>query len=142
MRYKYEIQNGWFLLLIPIAIVISFQFSDLPWINQIRTLIPVLAVGLILISSFSKRLRSKKLKQSGISASAEILEAKETGMYDNRYNPQIKLYLRIMSEHIPVYETQFSGYFSKMELHKLQKGNIIWIKYDPNNPKKVIVDSD
>lgn len=142
MRYRYEIQNGWLFLLIPIAIIVSFKFSDFPWINEFRTLIPIVAVAVIFFGYVSRKLRSKKLKQIGVSATAEILSVKETGVYDSRYNPQIRLNLKVMPQHMPAYETHFSGYFSKMELHKLQKGNILWVKYDPDNPKKVIVDAD
>ncbi|WP_166963880.1 DUF3592 domain-containing protein [Yeosuana marina] len=142
MRYKYEIQNTWFFLLIPIAIIVSFKFSDLPWINEFRTLIPIVAVGIILVGYFSRKLRSKRLKKVGVSATAEILDVKEIGMYDSRYNPQIKVYLKVKPRYTPAYEKHFSGFFSKMDIHKLQKGNVLWVKYDPNNPKKVIIDAD
>lgn len=142
MRYKYEIQNNWLLVLILIVIVVFLKFWDQPWVGQLRTLIPIAAVTFVLIGYFSRKLTSKKLKQTGVSATAEILETKETGMYDNRYNPKVWLRLKVMPKYMSAYETQFSGYFSKMELHKLQKGNTIWVKYDPNNHKKVIVDAD
>jgi len=142
MRYKYHIQNGWLFLLIPIAILISIKFSDHPWNQQLRVLIPIVAVAAVLFGYFSRKLRSKRLGKIGVSATAEILEATETGIYDNRYNPKIRLRLKVMPKHMSTYETQFLGYFSKMELHKLQTGNVIWVKYDPNNHKKVIIHSD
>ncbi len=142
MRYKYEIQNGWLLILISIAILISFKFPNHPWNQQLRVLIPIVAVAAVLFGYFSRKPRTKKLGKVGVSATAEILEATETGMYDNGYNPKIRLRLKVMPKHMPAYETQFSGYFSKMELNKLQTGNIIWVKYDSSDHKKVIIHSD
>lgn len=140
MRYKFNIKKNWQLALLALWLLFIFKFKNTTGWFSVLNIVILTAVAIAIYIFVKPKWVNNKIGKNGIPASATILEVSETGLYNHAYNPQIKLILEVMPANGVSYRTSYSDFFSKLEVHKLQPGNVIKIKYDPAKPKNVIMD--
>jgi len=81
-----------------------------------------------------------KLLKTGESAKATILEVSDTNMTVNE-NPVVKLKLRVQPKAGAPFEAEARTLISRLQVGYYQPGQIVNVKYDPNRPENVAVES-
>ena len=84
--------------------------------------------------------QSNKLKKEGLPARAKILRIWDTGVTIND-NPQIGMEVEVTAddEGKPPWTTRTKAVVSRLDPHKYQPGVIVAVKYDEEEPHKVVV---
>jgi len=101
------------------------------------TIIAVLFIGSLLF--FIKPiLDSQKLLKTGVEAKGTILSTWDTGVTVNE-NPQIGLKLKIEPTGKPAYEVETKQLISRLQTYLYAPGTPVTVKYDPENPRKVVI---
>ncbi len=80
--------------------------------------------------------QTQQLLATGVPAQARILQIGETGTYINN-NPAVDILMEVMPQGRPPYQVQTRMVVSLIRLPSIQPGNIVPVKYDPNDPTKV-----
>jgi len=140
MRYKFNIKKNWQFALLGLWLLFIFKFKNTTEWFSVLNIIILTAAAFAIYMFVKPKWFNNKIGKNGIPASATILEVSETGWYDHAYNPKVKLILEVMPPNGAPYRATYSDFFSKLELHKLQPGNVIRIKYDPTKPQNIIMD--
>jgi len=81
----------------------------------------------------------KRIMQEGIQAEAVILKAEHTGGVVNGVNFNIRFLLEVRPKDKPAYQASAIALVPAVNLPKYQPGTIVQVKYDPNEPKKVLI---
>lgn len=74
--------------------------------------------------------------QSGIPATAMIVQLSETGMMVN-YQPQVKIVLQVNPPNGAPYQTDTVMVVSQLQIPRIQPGMVVPVKIDPANPANV-----
>jgi hypothetical protein len=85
------------------------------------------------------RINTRRLKKTGITGKAKILEVRDTNITINN-NPQIKLLLEVKNNSGQTYTTACRTVISRLQPGLFQPGMEVPVKIDPANEKNVIVD--
>jgi hypothetical protein len=111
--------------------------------RTMRTLAALAGVGLLgctgLMTSVGGGM-TKELEQAGVSATAQILEVWDTGWTIND-NPVIGMKVRVQPGDRPDFEATIEKTtVSRIAVPQFQPGNLIPVRFDPQNPAIVAVD--
>ncbi|OGY96689.1 MAG: hypothetical protein A2122_00920 [Candidatus Liptonbacteria bacterium GWB1_49_6] len=98
----------------------------------------VIVLAAFLMPRVMNYLQDKGLSKKGIAAPAEILSVEDTGNRVN-YNPELKMKLRVSPENLPPYEAEVVQVISTAYVSLFQPSAKITVKYDPEDPTRVIV---
>ncbi len=90
---------------------------------------------LVQMSEFYKEMRTR-----GESAPARILTVGEMGMRVNGVDPLITTQLEVQPANRPAFQAFAQGVVAAGSMSKYQPGATVWVKFDPNDPSKVILD--
>ncbi len=77
-----------------------------------------------------------RILQSGIMATATILQLSETGMMVN-YQPQVRFQLQVNPPNGAPYQVETTMVVSQLQIPRIQPGMVVPVKIDPNDPMKV-----
>lgn len=78
--------------------------------------------------------------QNGITAEAEVLEVRDTGVTINN-DPQIALLLEVRPSLAAAFQTEIKTLVSRLEVANYRPGCQAVVLYDPANPKRMILQS-
>lgn len=100
-----------------------------------------LSVGCIssMVDSFSGEDVAGDVRANGLPASGKVLKIWETGVRINN-NPVVGFLLEIHAEGIEPYEAETKGLISILWIPRIQPGEMLPIKYDPDDPSRVALD--
>ncbi|MFO1518411.1 MAG: hypothetical protein U1F57_01905 [bacterium] len=100
----------------------------------------ILIFGLTFGLLFKNMAQSNRLLKTGEPAQATILQLWDTGVTLNQ-NPQIGLLLEVRPMTRPAYQAQTKMFISRLQTSMFQPGMVLNVRFDPNNPSKVAVES-
>jgi hypothetical protein len=80
------------------------------------------------------------LEARGIPASAQILTAANMGVEVNGDNPLMTFQLQVQATDRPPFQATAQGVVGLTAVGKYQPGRTVYVKYDPNDPTKVVLD--
>ena len=80
------------------------------------------------------------LEARGIPAPAQILTAANMGVEVNGDNPLMTFQLQVQATDRPPFQATAQGVVGLSATAKYQPGKTVYVKYDPNDPSKVILD--
>ncbi len=78
----------------------------------------------------------RAILQSGIPATAAILQLAETGMFVN-HQPQVRIALQVNPPNGAPYQTEVTMVISPLQIPRVQPGLVVPVKIDPQDPAKV-----
>lgn len=105
------------------------------------TVVVLLFVGLFVGRLVMNGMKNRAVLSHGESAQAVILKVWETGTVMNEVNPQIGMLLEVRPANRPVFQAEAKMFISMIQIPQFQPGAVVGVKYDPNDPRKVAVDS-
>jgi hypothetical protein len=80
------------------------------------------------------------LEARGIPAPAQILTAANMGVQVNGDNPLMTFQLQVQATDRPPFQATAQGVVGLSAVGKYQPGRTVYVKYDPNDPTKVVLD--
>ena len=80
------------------------------------------------------------LEARGIPAPAQILTAANMGVEVNGDNPLMAFQLQVQATDRPPFQASAQGVVGLSAVGKYQPGRTIYVKYDPNDPSKIVLD--
>ena len=100
-----------------------------------------LSVGCIssMVDSFSGEDIAGDIRANGLLASGRVLKIWETGVRINN-NPVVGFLLEVHAEGIEPYEAETKALISILWIPRIQPGEMLPIKYDPDEPSRVALD--
>ena len=100
-----------------------------------------LSVGCIssMVDSYTGEDVAGDVRANGLPASGRVLKIWETGVRVND-NPVVGFLLEIHAEGIPPYEAETKALISVLWIPRIQPGEILPVKYDPDDPSRVALD--
>lgn len=111
-----------------------------PGISCFIALLTFGILGVVFWSVFWPMIRSDRLLKTGEPAEATILKLWDTGVTLNE-NPQIGLRLEVRPPGRAPFQTETKMVVSRLQTSAYQPGQVVQVRYDPNNPKRVAVES-
>lgn len=82
---------------------------------------------------------NKPIRETGVSASAEVLKIWDTGVRLND-NPVVGFRLLVTLEDGTAYEAEAKNVISIVHIYQVQPGAVVPVKIDPDNPELVALD--
>jgi hypothetical protein len=100
-----------------------------------------LSVGCIssMVDSYTGEDVAGDVRANGLPASGRVLKIWETGVRVND-NPVVGFLLEIHAEGIAPYEAETKALISILWIPRIQPGEILPVKYDPDDPSRVALD--
>lgn len=111
-----------------------------PLIGSIMAVIFIGAFGWAYWAVFHPMIRSGKLLKTGVPAEATILKVWDTGVTVNN-SPQVGLLLEVRPVGRSPYQVEIKQLVSRLQVSYYQPGQVLTVKYDPNEPKNVAIES-
>ena len=110
--------------------------------NSILFLFAVVCMGLTgCFGTYFGTTMPRNLQEHGIAAKATILQIWDTGWTVND-NPVVGMRVKVQPADRPAFESTIKRYaISRLEVAQVQPGRIIPVRFDPNDPTAVAVDS-
>ncbi|MCL4395013.1 MAG: hypothetical protein M1482_09470 [Chloroflexi bacterium] len=87
------------------------------------------------MKSFEEDMRAR-----GVAAPAKILTAGDMGVRVNGDNPLMTMQLQVEASDRAPFQAMAQGVVAATAVGKYQPGAKVWVKYDPNDPTKVMLD--
>ena len=103
-------------------------------------LIAIVVSGLVIFNMFRNRAKTQNLLQNGTPASAVIVSIEDTGWRIND-QPQAKVTLQVTPSDRPPFQAVIKQVFDVFDLGSLQPGAPAQVRFDPNNPSKIVIES-
>jgi len=110
-----------------------------PIYGSIFALVFIAIFGGVFWSIFRPMMTQNKLMKTGVSATATVLEVRDTGVTVNN-SPQIKLLLQVTPPMGMQYKVQTKVLISRLQTYEFQAGMTIAVKIDPNDKDKIAID--
>ncbi len=86
------------------------------------------------------KIMENDLAVRGVPAKAMILTASDTQVKVNGNNPWMTFQLQVQPTDRVPYQATAQGVVGAVAVGKYQPGATVWVKYDPNDPSKVMID--
>jgi hypothetical protein len=80
--------------------------------------------------------QQNRILQSGVLATATVLQLAETGMMVN-YQPQVRILLQVNPPNGAPYQAEVTRVISHVQIPRVQPGAVVPVKIDPGDPTKV-----
>ena len=97
-------------------------------------------VGFVFYRVYAGRAQANALLQNGVPAPATIVSIQDTGWRIND-QPQALVTLQVTPADRPPFQAQVKDTFSPFDLGSLTPGAPAQVRFDPNNPSKVAIES-
>jgi|GEM_PF-609910 len=97
-------------------------------------------VGFVFYRIYQGRAQANALLQNGVPAPATIVSIQDTGWRINN-QPQALVTLQVTPADRPPFQAQVKDTFSPFDLGSLTPGAPAQVRFDPNNPSKVAIES-
>ena len=121
--------------------------SDLTSVLVLSALLPIviavpvlLIVGLLVMRLVRGSAQNREVLAHGASAPATIVRVWETGTRLND-QPQIGVVLQVQPADKPSFQAEAKMFISYLQAAQMQPGMLVNVRYDPQNPGKVAVES-
>ena len=114
----------------------------LRWVNLVVIVIACcLSAGCIssMIDSYTGEDVAGEVRANGLPASGKVLKIWETGVRVND-NPVVGFLLEVHAEGIEPYEAETKALISILWIPRIQPGEVLPVKYDPDDPSRVALD--
>ena len=98
--------------------------------------LPLLLVGSFILRLFKNYKKNKKLLATGKVAKGTILSIQQTGTYINE-QPEVLFNIRVEPDGEPTFDSTAKRVVSLLQIPQIQPGQIIYVKYDPNDHSSV-----
>lgn len=85
-------------------------------------------------------LKNKEISNYGVKSSAIVTKYTWLGIYVNGQNPAVELEVQVTPPDRPAFGTKMIGVILESSVPKFQPGEEIFVKYDPNNPGKSVIE--
>jgi hypothetical protein len=92
-----------------------------------------------MVDSYSGEDIAGDVRANGLPATGRVLRIWETGVRINN-NPVVGFLLEIHAEGIEPYEAETKALISILWIPRIQPGEILPVKYDPDDPSRVALD--
>jgi len=92
-----------------------------------------------MVDSFTGEDVARDVREYGLPASGRVLRIWEAGVRVND-NPVVGFLLEVHAEGIEPYEAETKGLISILWIPRIQPGEVLPIKYDPENPSHIALD--
>lgn len=99
----------------------------------------VLLSGCAIADRMSGVSKARGLQKRGVAAQATIVRVWDTGMTVND-DPVVGLLLDVKPTDAAEYQAETKALISRIDVPQFQPGNVIPVRYDPNDPKQVAID--
>ena len=127
------------------------NFSDPAFMSTIITVISIACscgiaaivlgvTGFFLFRLFKGMSQNSNLLKTGVSAPATILDVQDTGVTMNE-NPQARVTLQVSPVGQPPFQAVVNTFVGRFQVGLLVPGASVQVRYDPNNPSKVAIES-
>jgi hypothetical protein len=100
--------------------------------------VPLGIVFLVFRAMGQAREAEQKLIATGKAAPAKILAVGQTGLYVNE-QPQVQITLEVSPPDGPPFQAQVNKIISLLAIPRVQPGQILEVRYDPANPKRLAI---
>jgi hypothetical protein len=107
------------------------------WMWYFCFALPFILMFLLMFSQIYENIIAKILAKKGLTGSAKILAISDTLTRLN-HQPVLKMELEITIPKTPVYRVEIEKVVSLAAIPQLQPGNVVKVKVDPNNKKRII----
>ena len=121
--------------------------SDLTSVLVLSALLPIIIVvpvlmivGVVVMRMLRGSAQNREVLAHGTSAPATIVRVWETGTRLND-QPQIGVVLQVQPADKPAFQAETKMFISYLQAAQLQPGMLVNVRYDPQNPGKVAVES-
>jgi hypothetical protein len=104
------------------------------------TIIPLGVTGFFLFRMFKNMNQNSTLVKTGISASAVILNAEDTGTTMNE-SPQVRLTLQVNPAFGPSFQAVTTTFVGRLQIGMITPGASCTVRYDPTDTTKVAIES-
>jgi len=85
-------------------------------------------------------LKNKEISSYGVKSKAIVTKYTWLGIYVNGQNPAVELEVQVTPQDRPAFGTKMIGVILETSVPKFQPGEEIYVKYDPNNPGKSVIE--
>jgi hypothetical protein len=137
--------GGWLIGTAIFELALAAVFFFIGGSGMVLTGVILGAVGVILllfgIGSMRKASASKRIDETGLAGTGQVVGLTQTGMYLNN-NPQIGMQLMVSVPGRNPYQVEVRQFVPLMLLGSIQVGSTLPVKVDQQNPSKVVIDWD
>jgi len=134
---------GWFGLTVGIMGGVAGMVAAIiaaPFFGTLFSLFFIAVFGGVFIPIFKGFSDDNKLLETGIPAQATILDSWDTGITLNN-SPKVGMLLEVKPKNKPKYQVKVSKFVSRLQTNYYNVGTQLSVRVDPNNPKKVAIES-
>jgi hypothetical protein len=121
-----------------IGMVVAIAAS--PVFGSIMAFVFIVVFGGVFWAIYRPMIVQNKIMKTGVSATATILEVRDTGVTVNN-SPQIKLLLQVTPPMGMQYKVEMKLLISRLQTYAFQPGMTIAVKIDPNDKDKIAIDN-
>ena len=93
-----------------------------------------------MIDSFTGEDVNAEIRANGLPATATVLKIWETGVRVND-NPVVGFLLEVQAEGMEPYQATTKALISILQIPQIQPGAVLKVKYDPEDPSRVALDT-
>ena len=137
--------GGWLIGTAIFELALAAVFFFIGGSGMVLTGVILGVVGVILllfgIGSLRKASASKRIDETGLAGTGQVVGLTQTGMYLNN-NPQIGMQLMVSVPGRNPYQVEVRQFVPLMLLGSIQVGSTLPVKVDQQNPSKVVIDWD
>ena len=137
--------GGWLIGTAIFELALAAVFFFIGGSGMVLTGVILGVVGVILllfgIGSMRKASASKRIDETGLAGTGQVVGLTQTGMYLNN-NPQIGMQLMVSVPGRNPYQVEVRQFVPLMLLGSIQVGSTLPVKVDQQNPSKVVIDWD
>ena len=98
----------------------------------------IIPIGLGFGPDFCREMERQRIVEEGIFADAVIIDINDTGNRMND-NPEVEISLQVTAKDGSSYRAVYVDYLSPVTLVKVSPGKTVKVKYDPEDPSRVVV---
>lgn len=108
--------------------------------NAIYIVLLLFVLSVTVVPVVWRHFRSADVLKSGVSASAKIIDVKDTGRRHNN-NPVVSIRLVVTGTDGHDFNAEITMPVSPVRLTRYQPGAVVAVKYDPRSPDRVAIDT-
>ncbi len=82
---------------------------------------------------------ANRIRNSGLPATARVLELRDTGMTLNQ-NPVVSMRVEVHADGVPPFEATLKAVIGRLDVPRVQPGAEVPVKFDPKDHSRVALD--
>jgi hypothetical protein len=112
------------------------MFNNMGLIVALPILLTIAIMAIVFVPLIRRSMQNGQLMKTGETAQGVILSVGQTGMYINE-QPQLKIIIEVRPANRPPFQAEVKKVVPLLQLAQMQPGQMVEVKYDPNNTSKV-----